>query len=93
MTPAEPMMINCGPHGERISTVVCRHLLEIAEPPAGVVENSDDPDDQQAWCYACEDKYQAEGGMTDAFRDFNNMAIVCVVCYAEIKQRHSFQAQ
>lgn len=27
--------------------------------------------------------------MTDAFRQFNGMAIVCVVCYDESKARHA----
>lgn len=30
--------------------------------------------------------------MTDAFKEFNSMSIVCVVCYSEAKTRHSFQA-
>ena len=33
-----------------------------------------------------------EGGVTDTFREFNGMVIVCVVCYAEAKSRHSLQA-
>ena len=27
--------------------------------------------------------------MTDAFREFNGMSIVCTQCYAEIKARHT----
>ena len=30
--------------------------------------------------------------MTDAFREFNSMAIVCVVCYGEAKARHTKSA-
>lgn len=82
-------MINCGPHGERISSVVCKHMLISELAPAGFIENSSDPDDLQAWCYLCEEKFQQEGDMTDAFKEFNGFAIVCVVCYTEIKARHS----
>ena len=64
-------------------------MIGNAPRPAGFVENSSDPDDLQAWCHACEDKFEAEGGMTDAFRRFNGMSVVCVVCYAEAKARHS----
>ncbi|RYG97614.1 MAG: hypothetical protein EON58_09330 [Alphaproteobacteria bacterium] len=92
MTATEPMMIHCGPHGDRISAVVCKHLLQGQLAPAGFVENSSDPNDLQAWCYLCEDKFQLEADMTDAFREFNGMAIVCVVCYAEAKARHSIAA-
>ncbi|HEX8394507.1 MAG TPA: hypothetical protein VF665_19325 [Longimicrobium sp.] len=89
MTTTEPMLINCGAHGERVSTVVCKHMLQGWPAPAGFVENSTDLNDLQAWCHQCEDKFQLEGDMTDAFRDFNGMAVVCVVCYAEAKARHS----
>lgn len=90
MTATEPMMINCGPHGERVSAVVCKHLLETEPAPVGFIKNSDDPNDLQSWCYLCEEKFQEEGEeMTPAFRDFNGMTIVCVVCYSEIQARHA----
>ena len=92
MTATEPMMVSCGPHGERVSTVVCKHLLQEHPAPSGFIENSSDPNDLQAWCYLCEDKFQEQGDMTDAFREFNGMAIVCVVCYAEAKARHTIPA-
>ena len=88
----EPMLINCGTHGERVSAVVCKHLLASAAAPAGFVENSSDPHDLQAWCQRCEEKFEQEGDMTDVFKAFNSMVIVCVVCYAEAKSRHSTPA-
>lgn len=36
----------------------------------------------------CEAMFEAEDGMTEAFRRFNDMAIVCVTCYLEKKQVH-----
>lgn len=86
MTETLPMMISCGPHGERVSAVVCRHLLQDAPPRVGVIENNGDPNDLQAWCHLCEGRFELEGGMTDAFREFNGMSIVCVVCYDEAKR-------
>jgi len=86
------MMVDCGAHGERISAVVCRHMLQWQPAPAGFVENSGDPNDLQAWCYLCEEKFQLEGGMTNAFREFNGMAVVCTVCYADAEARHTIQA-
>lgn len=83
------MLVNCGPHGERISAVVCQHLLQATPAPAGFIENSDDPNDLQAWCYLCEETFQREGDMTDAFLEFNGMAVVCVVCYSEANTRHT----
>ncbi len=85
-------MVSCGPHGERISAVVCKHLLKSEAVPVGFVENSSDPLDLQAWCHQCEDMFGQEGEMTEAFRKFNDMAIVCVVCYDEAKQRNAIPA-
>lgn len=89
MTTSAPMMIRCGKHGERVAAVICRHMLRGALVPAGFVENSSDPNDLQAWCSACEELYLHEGEMTEAFRNFNGMSIVCVDCYAEAKAVHS----
>jgi hypothetical protein len=85
----EPLMLDCGIHGERIATVVCKHMLRGQPAPAGFVENCSDPDDLQAWCYLCEDKFEEEGGMTDAFRAFNDMVMVCSNCYTEAKALHT----
>lgn len=90
---SDPLFVDCGPHGRRVAAVVCRHLLGPERGPAGFVENSDDPDDLQAWCHACEALYQEEGEMTEVFRKFNDMAIVCVECYAAAKSRHSVEAR
>jgi len=89
MSDEHPMTIECPPHGTRVSAVVCRHLLSKTGVPAGFIENSDDPDDLQAWCGDCEAMFLREGDKTDAFMAFNDFAIVCVVCYAESKSRHS----
>jgi hypothetical protein len=89
---SDPMLINCGPHGQRVSAVVCMHLLASAPAPAGFIENSNDPNDLQAWCHRCEEKFGHAGEMTDAFKQFNGMSIVCVVCYGEAKSRHSTSA-
>ncbi len=83
-------MINCGPHGERVSAVVCKHLLQTDPAPVGFIENSNDPNNLQSWCYLCEEKFQQENeNMTESFRQFNGMTIVCVICYNEIQARHT----
>ena len=82
-------MITCGPHGERISAVVCKHMLQSEPSPVGFIENNSDPNDLQAWCHLCEEEFQREGNMTDAFKSFNGMAVVCVVCYSEAHARHA----
>lgn len=75
-------------HGTGVACVVCRHLLTQDVPPLGFVENSADPHDLQAWCDACEELFLIEEGLTDKFRAFNDFALVCEVCYAQIRARH-----
>ncbi len=83
-----PLMITCGLHGERISAVICQHMITVERVPTGFIENSKDPNNLQAWCHRCEEKFQQERGLTDAFAEFNDMVIVCDACYAELKIRH-----
>lgn len=80
--------IKCACHGEQISAVVCRHHIRH-EDAQGFIELCSDPDDLQAWCYACEDMFEKEDGMTERFRAFNDMAIVCTVCYITLKKLHT----
>lgn len=79
------MSIKCCRHGHGFAAVVCGHLAGTGASGQGFVENSSQPEDLQAWCGACESFFEREGGMTEAFRAFNNFAIVCTACYREIK--------
>jgi hypothetical protein len=81
--------IECETHGSSPGSIVCCHLLRPSDASLGFVENSSDPDDLQAWCDACEQLFLREGELTEAFREFCNFAVVCVGCYARIKQLHS----
>ena len=87
MSNGEPLYIDCGPHGKRVAAVVCRHMIDSNEA-VGFVENSSDPDDLQAWCDKCEEMFLSEGDKTAAFEAFNRRAMVCCVCYADLKAFH-----
>jgi hypothetical protein len=91
MSEQEQLVIKCEMHGERIAAVMCCHLLN-SEQPLGIIENSDDPLDLQAWCHLCEHKYLEEGDRTDAFNEFTDMKMVCDCCYSIIKSRHNLIA-
>lgn len=82
------LQIDCGPHGRRVAAVVCVHIAR-GRRPVGFVENSDDPDDLQAWCDRCEAMFLAEGDMTPAFEAFHDLQVVCAECYAGYKARHT----
>lgn len=82
-------LIDCECHGKSIPAIVCGHLTNNNGQPLGFIENSDDPEDLQAWCYACEYLYNSEQDLTDKFRAFNDMSVVCVKCYQNIKSSHA----
>ena len=88
MSDEDPIFVDCKKHGRGIAAVVCRHLCTSEYDPAGFIENSSEPGDMQAWCFRCEDMFEKENGMTDAFKEFNDMALVCETCYEEIRARH-----
>ena len=85
----EQLTVKCGTHGERVAAVVCRHMLNSKDMAVGFVENSSDPQDLQAWCEECEAFFLEEDALTEAFKAFNDRAIVCDFCYALFKERHS----
>jgi hypothetical protein len=87
-TVADPLYVDCGAHGKRVAAVVCCHMLD-SKKPVGVIENSSDPNDLQAWCERCEAMFLAEGDKTEAFEAFNDRAIVCCVCYRAITAQHA----
>lgn len=85
--------INCSCHG-RSQTIssVCGHLVQNRGVALGFVENSDDPENKQGWCYACELVYLQEEDKTERFRSFTHHAVICPNCYDEIKSHHDFDA-
>lgn len=89
MNDGEPLAIICNEHGPQVSAVVCGHMLKQTSRALGFVENNSAPDDLQAWCEECETMFLQEGEMTREFLDFNAMALVCVVCYLTLKERHT----
>lgn len=84
--------IECAEHGQCASAIVCRHHINVRDRAMGFFENSSEPDDLQAWCDECEACFEREGEMTEAFRAFNGMAVVCIHCYLRLKREHSRRA-
>lgn len=85
----KPLEIDCKIHGRGIAAVVCGHVTSNNGTPLGFIENNSDPGDLQGWCYGCEYVYQQEKEMTEVFKAFNRMAVVCEDCYAKIKAKHN----
>ena len=88
MSDDDPIYVDCEKHGRGIAAVVCRYLCDETDMPKGFIENSSEPGDLQAWCFQCEAFFESEGEMTAAFRQFNDMALVCEACYGTIRALH-----
>jgi len=86
--------VECEHHGCSRIASVCGHLVENRGRglPLGFVENSDDPENKQGWCYACELVYLQEEDKSARFRAFTHHTIVCFSCYDKIKKHHDFDA-
>lgn len=84
--------IDCQHHGRSPIASVCGHLVQNRGVALGFIENSDDPDNKQGWCYACELVYLQEEDKTERFRAFAHHAVVCSRCYDQIKAHHDFDA-
>ena len=84
------LKINCKVHGGNcIAAVVGGHMIDSKAAPVGFVENSDDPNDLQAWCEDCEALFLREDEKTEVFREFTRMTVVCASCYQDLKSKHS----
>ncbi|EAT13887.1 hypothetical protein HF888_10640 [Bermanella marisrubri] len=91
MSDEELLILDCEKHGKGVAAVVCGHLTTYCDTPLGFVENSDEPNDLQGWCFACEYVYDQEEDLTDRFKSFNNMRLVCEKCYSIIKSKHTIE--
>ncbi len=89
MTALKDYTPDCTEHGRQVGAIVCRHMINAKDSVVGFVENSDDPNDLQAWCEACEALYKREDEITEAFEKFCDAGVVCTECYHLFKKRHS----
>jgi hypothetical protein len=80
-----PSWVECGQHGRSVCAVVCQHLHSAGLRRVGFIENSSDPNDLQAWCDACEESFAREGGLTQKFRHFCGITLICRACYTQLR--------
>ncbi|MCL2715966.1 MAG: hypothetical protein FWD68_15670 [Alphaproteobacteria bacterium] len=50
----EQTEVTCHHHGRSRIASLCGHLVKNRGAALGFVENSNDPENRQGWCYACE---------------------------------------
>lgn len=85
--------VECGKHGARSVTFVCRHLIASLRSGerVGFVSASDSADSRpDAWCHACESVRVACGGRwTDESESFAGVTLLCSACYDEVRTLNS----
>ena len=80
--------IQCDRHGPTPATFVCQHLARGAG--LGFCTATEDPDDlwPDAWCGACEEVSNADGGWNDENMAVADITMLCTWCYEEARDRN-----
>jgi len=83
--------VECGSHGLRPETYVCKHLGDAASEDRVIGFNcaeSEGPDDlRDAWCDECHKVFVANGWeWTDESPTPDGLAILCADCYVETRE-------
>ena len=88
-------MIDCAEHGPRQTTFICGHIHEAGKtgqsPGFNFVPDSENqfPD---AWCDACEEHLQENGGeWNDETESFTKIILLCSDCYGKYRDLASAQ--
>jgi len=84
--------ILCDEHISARMALVCSHLINADDKGFHEAIDSDEPieldDNYQAWCDDCERLWLQEEELSDTFKAFADMKVVCEECYFKIKDRN-----
>lgn len=75
--------VDCGEHGLRHPTFVCRHLFNWTGTGFNVPDGPPEPDwpFKQAWCDECDDLLMSVGEWNDETEAFADITMICEECY------------
>jgi hypothetical protein len=85
--------MECRRHGKQRPTFICQHLqhghaLGFFVPDA---PPSEEEPWKAAWCSACEEVRQKEGGWNERSEPFSGVLAICEGCYEEIRRRNEIR--
>ena len=88
----ETRIVDCGQHGQRRPTFVCKHLvrgssLGFLEPNREPV-SPEESDEQCAWCDECERVRQEQRGWNDVSEAFAGITMICDLCFEAARARN-----
>jgi hypothetical protein len=85
--------IECDEHGAREATYVCQHLVSGTGCGFHCGAGDDDPDElwPDAWCDACEEARQSEGGWNERSEALAAVRLICDACYEAARERNWIQ--
>ena len=80
-------VVTCEVDGKSHATFVCRHLARNAGLGFFWSETPDDPR-PDAWCGACDEVLEREGGWNDRSEPFAKVTLICAACYDRARLRN-----
>jgi len=85
--------VECGEHGSRGGAFVCCHLVKGERLGFNYGVDPDEPDAlyPDAWCDACEQVRQLEGGWNDRSKAHADVTLLCSGCYEALRERNWLQ--
>lgn len=87
------LKVECGTHGERVATFLCKHLVESDGRGFNVGYDPENPNDvfPDAWCNECEAVLEREGEWNDTSEKFADIKMLCSSCYQDIRKKNWIQ--
>lgn len=87
------LKVECGAHGERAATFLCKHLVESESKGFNVGYDPEHPNNlyPDAWCNECEAVLEQEGEWNDISEKFADIKMLCSCCYLDIRKRNWIQ--
>jgi hypothetical protein len=78
--------VECAHHGSCAATFVCRHLARGVG--CGFHDAGGDDPWPDAWCDACDEVLERDGGWTDGGEAFAKITLQCSGCYERARERN-----
>ena len=82
--------VECSKHGTQKATYVCGHILDGLRRRERVgFFTADDAQGSDAWCSACEDRFNKAGGWVGEAEAQLRLSLLCLSCYDVARKFHT----
>lgn len=83
------LTVECGTHGKRTATFVCKHIVEGEGKGFHLGYDPDNPNDlyPDAWCDECDELLEREGEWNEVTEKFADIKLLCSSCYLSFREK------